>query len=77
MFLSNLSMVATSCKSGTLFKVTGSALKSAAHSSGSAAFLAPEMLTSPFNALPPWMINWSMGFKLQCSEGLAIPTLAA
>ncbi|RYY60630.1 MAG: UDP-N-acetylglucosamine 1-carboxyvinyltransferase, partial [Comamonadaceae bacterium] len=47
MLRTSLSMVATSCRRGTLRSVTGSAVSSAAQSSGSAAFLAPDMRTSP------------------------------
>ena len=50
MLRSSFSVVATSCSRGTLASVTGSAVSSAAHSSGSAAFLAPEMATSPSSA---------------------------
>ena len=61
MLSSSLRMVATSCKRGTLSRRTGSSVSSAAHISGSAAFLAPEMMTSPFRARPPVIRNLSMG----------------
>jgi hypothetical protein len=48
MVRSSFSVVATSCRCGTLASATGSATSSAAQSSGSAAFLAPAMATSPF-----------------------------
>ena len=50
MWRSSLSIVATSCSCGTLASVTGSAHSSAAVSSGSAAFLAPAIGTSPCKA---------------------------
>jgi hypothetical protein len=43
----NFSIVDTSCSRGTLVRVTGSLLSSAAHNSGKAAFLAPEISTVP------------------------------
>ena len=43
---------------------TRSAVSSAAHSSGSAAFLAPEMTISPASRRPPRMRSWSM-----CCDG--------
>ena len=49
----SLSMVLTSCSWGTLSRVTGSAVSSAAHNSGKAAFLAPETSTSPCKVRPP------------------------
>ena len=59
----NLSMVATSCRRGMFFSVTGPAVSSAAHSSGSAAFLAPEMRTSPFSGRPPRIRSLSMDLQ--------------
>src|SRR3954471_7622649 len=60
MLRSSLSMVLTSCSCGTFSSVTGSAVSSAAHSSGSAAFLAPEMRTSPWRRRPPRISNLSI-----------------
>jgi hypothetical protein len=59
-FRISLSMVDTSCKPGTFSNVTVSAVNNAAHSSGNAAFLAPEMMTVPFSDLPPLISNLSM-----------------
>ena len=53
-------MVVTSCRCGTLPILSGSALRMAAHRIGRAAFLAPEMPTSPASGTPPSMINLSM-----------------
>src|SRR3954452_5428852 len=60
MLRSSLSMVLTSCSCGTFSSVTGSAVRRAAHSSGSAAFLAPEMRTSPWRRRPPRISNLSI-----------------
>src|ERR1700712_2636963 len=49
----SFSAVATSCSFGTLCSVTGPGTSSVAHSSGSAAFLAPEIVTSPWRRRPP------------------------
>src|SRR5450432_3100403 len=57
---SSLSMVVTSCRRGTFESSTGSAVRSAAQSSGRAAFLAPEMATSPARRRPPRMRSLSM-----------------
>src|SRR6201996_2073770 len=56
----SLSTVATSCSRGTLCSVTGPGTSSAAHSSGSAAFLAPEIVTSPWRRRPPRIRSLSM-----------------
>src|SRR5205085_9425680 len=56
----SLSIVATSCRRGTFESSTGSAVRRAAQSSGSAAFLAPEMATSPARRRPPRMRSLSM-----------------
>ena len=69
MWRSSLSVVVTSCSRGTLASVTGSATSSAAHSSGSAAFLAPEIATSPWSGRPPRMRSLSM----MCARGDARP----
>ena len=60
MLSSRRRMVATSCRRGTLVSVTGSDVSRAAHSSGKAAFLAPEIRTSPCNWRPPRMMSLSM-----------------
>jgi hypothetical protein len=57
---SSFSAVLTSWSCGTLTSVTGSSVSSAAQSSGSAAFLAPEIATSPSSRRPPRMISLSM-----------------
>ena len=63
------SMVATSCKRGTLSNVKGWAVNKAAHSSGKAAFLAPEMGISPFKCRPPRMRNLSIwGFVMAVDQ---------
>ena len=53
-------MVVTSCRRGTFESSTGSAVSSAAQSSGKAAFLAPEMAISPASRRPPRMRSLSM-----------------
>jgi hypothetical protein len=53
-------MVDTSCRRGTLRKVSGRALSKAAHNSGKAAFLAPAIGTSPFSSRPPRIRSLSM-----------------
>src|SRR6516164_7353466 len=53
-------IVATSCRRGTFCSCTRSAVSSAAHSSGSAAFLAPEMTISPASRRPPRMRSLSI-----------------
>ncbi len=52
MLRTSFSIVDTSCRRGTLCSVTGSSVSSAAHSSGSAAFLAPDISTSPLRLAP-------------------------
>ena len=70
---SNWRAVFTSCRRGTLVSVTGSAVNSAAHSSGNAAFFAPEMLTSPCSERPPRIRSLSMG--MQCGAAPALMRL--
>src|SRR5574343_172241 len=53
------SMVEISLRCGTLVKCTGSAVSREAHRMGRAAFLAPDMATSPERALPPSINNLS------------------
>ena len=48
-------MTLMSSTSGTLLNSIASGLRQTAASSGSAAFLAPEMATRPANGRPPWM----------------------
>ena len=57
---SSLSIVATSCSRGTFDSCTRSLVSSAAHSSGRAAFLAPEIATSPSSRRPPRMRSLSI-----------------
>src|SRR3990167_3205352 len=67
----SLSMVATSCRPGTFSSVTVCAVSRAAQSSGSAAFLAPEISTVPASELPPFMRSLSIGSLLHaCGAGL-------
>ena len=70
----SLSMVATSCKCGTLASVTGWSVNKAAHSSGKAAFLAPEISTSPCKALPPRIRSLSMPTCLPFQRRSSFPT---
>src|SRR5439155_18056420 len=70
MLRSSLSVVLTSCRRGTLLSVIGSAVSSEAHSCGSAAFFAPEIVTSPSSRRPPRIKSLSMrnlGFHAQHS----------
>src|SRR5688572_14858391 len=57
----SVSMVATSCRRGTFCSTTGWSVRRAAHSSGSVAFLAPEIRTSPWSCRPPRIKSLSMG----------------
>src|SRR4051812_22395557 len=57
----SFSAVATSWSRGTLWSVTGPSTSSVAHSSGRAAFLAPEIVTSPFRRRPPRIRSLSIG----------------
>src|SRR3982751_6601508 len=68
----SLSMVDTSCRRGTLCSVTVSAVSRAAHSSGSAAFFAPEISTVPANDLSPLMSSLSMSFFLLLVRVVAV-----
>jgi hypothetical protein len=67
---SSFSMVPMSLRCGTLVKVTGSFVSSAAHSSGRAAFFAPEMATSPESGMPPAISSLSIGFPFLGGQGL-------
>src|SRR5512139_337987 len=60
MWPSSASMVLMSLRCGTLPSFSGSALSRLAVRIGSAAFLAPEMRTSPASGLPPWISRASM-----------------
>jgi hypothetical protein len=53
-------MVDTSRSRGTLVRVSGFAVRSAAHMIGSAAFFAPEMRISPASGRPPLIFSLSM-----------------
>ena len=57
--VSNARMVRTSLSAGTLERMNGSGVSSAAHMIGSAAFFAPETRTSPSSATPPSMASFS------------------
>src|SRR5688572_13366374 len=57
-------MVETSRSRGTLLSASGFAESSAAHMMGSAAFLAPEMRTSPSSGRPPVILSLSTGLPL-------------
>src|SRR5262249_13338149 len=59
---SSRSMVLTSFSCGMLPRRSGSRVSRAAHMIGSAAFLAPEMRTSPASGTPPSMTSLSMRF---------------
>ena len=56
---SNSIMVVTSCRCGTLPTDTVPSASSVAARIGSAAFLAPEMRTSPSSGTPPWICSLS------------------
>src|SRR3954464_1314713 len=58
---SSFAMVRTSMSCGTLARRSGWSVRSAAHMMGSAAFLAPEMRTSPSSGRPPRMRSLSTG----------------
>src|SRR5690606_35092361 len=57
---SRASVVPMSRRSGTLSRVSVSAVSRPAHRMGSAAFLAPEITTSPSSAVPPSMRSLSI-----------------
>ena len=60
MWSSRRRMVATSCKRGTFTRCTGCAVSKVAHICGKAAFLAPEIKTSPCRLCPPRMRSLSI-----------------
>src|SRR5574340_141512 len=60
MWPSSASMVLMSLRCGTLPSFNGSAVSRLAVRIGSAAFLAPEMRTSPESGFPPWICRASM-----------------
>ena len=66
---------------GTLCKTTGSSVRRHAASSGSAAFLLPEGVTSPLSGYPPSMRNAGMfhpfNFKIISSPGVRLSVFAA
>src|SRR5687768_8626437 len=62
-------MVDTSMSRGTLERMSGFAVRSAAHMIGSAAFFAPETATSPRSGRPPVMRSLSTGAPLLGREG--------
>lgn len=53
-------LMATSCKRGTFTRCTGCAVSKVAHICGKAAFLAPEIKTSPCRLCPPRMRSLSI-----------------
>src|SRR3954462_5990237 len=61
---SSFAMVRTSMSCATLVRRSGWSVRSAAHMMGSAAFLAPEMRTSPSSGRPPRMRSLSTGAPL-------------
>src|SRR5919204_2667160 len=65
---SSFAIVATSMRRGTPRSESGLAVRSAAHMIGSAAFLAPEMRTSPSSGRPPLMRSLSKRFPLRRCE---------
>ena len=73
MLRTSLSMVDTSCRPGTFSSETVSAVSSAAHSSGKAAFFAPEIVTVPFSALPPLMRILSMALTWEVNLSVSRP----
>jgi hypothetical protein len=62
-------MVPMSFRCGTLVKVTGSRVSSAAQSSGSAAFLAPDMAISPDRGRRPRSAAYPLAFH---SSGVSV-----
>src|SRR3981189_3493900 len=64
----SFAMVATSISCGTFESASGRALRSAAHMIGSAAFFAPEILTSPSSLRPPEMRSLSTAWPRLGSE---------
>src|SRR3546814_2344117 len=60
--LSSLSVVPMSFRAGTFCKVMVSAVSRLAHKIGRAAFLAPEIVTSPARREPPVM--WSLSIRV-------------
>jgi len=67
MWPSSASMVLMSLRCGTLPSRKGSAVSKLAVRIGSAAFLAPEMRTSPASGLPPWISSASIQRLAQSS----------
>src|SRR5438045_3849098 len=68
---SSRKVVLTSCRRGTLVTLRTSSDSNAAQRIGSTAFLAPEMRTSPWSALPPWTSIFCMsGARLAGCQGL-------
>src|SRR3990170_5012431 len=64
-------MVVTSFRWGRFDNRMGSVVRSEAHISGNAAFLAPDTRTSPDNGAPPWMTSLStLGLEFLGGEGL-------
>ena len=70
-------IVATSLIRGTLRRTTSSVVRTAAASSGSAAFLLPAGRTVPESGTPPWMTNFSMSGRLPGSSELLGPRRGA
>ena len=72
---SSARIVRTSFSCGTLVSVSGSAVSSAAHRIGSAAFLAPETRTSPSSAAPAF--DDELIHAIEPASAAAPPTLRA
>ena len=61
---SNDNIVVTSFKCGTFLRTTGSSASNVPASIGSAAFLAPDIVTVPDNVAPPSIRSLSNGLRL-------------
>src|SRR3546814_3720447 len=64
---SSRSVVPMSFRSGTFCSVMESAVSRLAHRIGSAAFLAPDTVISPFRRLPPMI--WSLSIRVRLVFG--------
>src|SRR5258706_16303675 len=65
---SSRAMVETSMSRGTLDSASGLVVSSAAHMIGSAAFFAPDTVTSPSSGPPPLILSLSTGFPFPGRE---------
>src|SRR5437879_550900 len=68
-------MVLTSRRCGTLASASGSSVSRLAHMMGSAAFLAPEMRTSPRNGPLPRILSLSMARAFHGGPGIGCQRL--